>query len=146
MAKRQRKPRSGVESPTSDCVLLCDDVVVSQGKNKHTLVGIIGGIGVPRFPAVIGGYVTYVRLSNVYGGGQKITLRFSFAATDETIMETEARFPANSDPLGVYTLVAPIPQFVVAIGGRYIFGAYHNGVPIATSPILINGPVAEKDE
>jgi hypothetical protein len=144
MAKSRKKRAGGVESPTSDCVLLCDDVIVSQGKHKHTLVGLIGLIGVPGFPAVIGGYVFYVRLSNVYSGGQKIVLRLSSASTDGTVMETEAMLPKESDPLGVYTLIAALPPFVVNEPGRYLFGAYHNGVPIATSPILIQGPTEEK--
>lgn len=143
MAKRKKKPKSGVESPTSDCVLLCDDVVQSVGKGKHTLVGIIGGVKVPQFPATIGGYVAYVRLSNVYGGGQKIVLRLSVADTDQMIMETEAVFPPQTDPLGVYTLVVPVPVFRVLVGGRYIFGAYHNTIPIASSPINIIGPEKE---
>ena len=145
MAKSKRKRSGGIESPTSDCVLLCDDVLVSQGKHKHTLAGLIGTILVPAFPAIIGGYVAYVRLSNVYSGGQKVTLRLSLASTDDTIMETVSVLPKESDPLGVYTLIAPIPAFVVHEPGRYLFGAYHNGVvPIATSPILLQGPTEEK--
>jgi hypothetical protein len=143
MAKRKKKPKSGVESPTSSCVLLCDDVFVSTGKGKHTLSGIIGGVGVSSFPATLGGYVAYVRLSNVYSGGQKILLKLSAADTDQTLMEREEKLPHDSDPLGVYTLVIPVPAFRVTVGGRYIFGAYHNGVPIAVSPIIIQGPPEE---
>lgn len=144
MAKRRKKPRSGVESPTSDCVLLCDDVLISQGKNKHSLVGVIGTIAVAGFPAVIGGYVSYVRLSNVYSGGQKISLRLSSAKNDETIMEAETGLPVQSDPLGVYTFITPLPLFQITEEGRYLFGVYHNGVPIATSAILVQGPAEEK--
>ena len=140
MAKRRKKVAKGhSEPPTSDCLLLCDDVLISQGKNKHSLMGVIGGIGVGGFPAVLHGYVAYARFSNVYSG-QQIAIRFSSAASDEILFEATAEFPEQSDPLGVYTLVIPIQPFVVREEGRYLFGAYHNDVPVAASPIQIQGP------
>jgi hypothetical protein len=59
------------------------------------------------------------------------------------VAETEAIFPTDTDPLGVYTLVVPVPVFKVSVGGRYIFGAYHHNIPIASSPINIIGPGQE---
>ncbi len=94
-----------MEAPTSSCLLLCDDVLVSQGRQKHFLQGIIGVVGVTQLPAVIGGYVAYVRLSNVYAS-QKVTINFEEADTQEVLFEFEVGFPEKGDPLGVYTLVA----------------------------------------
>jgi hypothetical protein len=142
MAKRKKK-KLGLEGPTSDCLLLCDDVLISQGKNKHNLIGLIGGIAVRNFPAILEGYVAYARFSNVYGG-QKITLKLSRGTDDATILEAEVPFPSQSDPLGVYTIVIPVPAFKVEEPGRYLFGAYHNGVPVASSPIIIQGPPTDK--
>jgi hypothetical protein len=138
MAKRRKGRTTKTESPTSDCVLLCDDVLVSTGKDKHNLVGIIGTIAVAGFPAVIGGYVTYARFRNVYQG-KKVTLKFSSASTDESLFELEIPFPPQSNPLGVYTIVLPIPQFVAKEAGNYLFGAYDDGIPIAVSPISLVG-------
>lgn len=143
MAK-QRKKRRISEAPTSDCLLLCDDVLVSQGKNKHSLMGVIGAIGVTSFPSILGGYVAYARFSNVYAG-QKINLKFTSAATDEVLFEGVAEFPGAHDPLGVYTLVVPIRPFTIKQPGRYIFGAYHDGIPIAASPVEIKGPPPEEN-
>lgn len=142
MAKR-RKRKGGFETPTSDCVLLCDDVYVSQGRHKHNLIGIVGVIIAPSLPAMIGGYVCYVRLRNVYGGGQKVTLRLSNASNNEPIMETSIPFPNDSDPLGVYTVVSPLPPFPITEPGHYLFGAYHHGIPIAETPILIQTPTEQ---
>src|SRR5256885_1084597 len=84
----------------------------TKGKAKHFLQGIIGAIGVLRLPAMIGGYVAYVRFSNVHGD-QKVKLAFEHAgAENDPLFEIEANFPSQSDPLGVYTLVIPVPPFV----------------------------------
>lgn len=138
MAKKRKKPKAGLESPTSDCLLLCDDVFISQGKGKHNLVGLIGGIVVQSFPAQIGGYVAYTRFRNVYSG-KKISLRFTSAGTNEALFEIEVAFPEKSDPLGIYTIMSQVPPFVVREAGDYLFGAYDNEVPIALSPIKIIG-------
>ncbi len=76
MAKRRRQIR-GV-APTVNCLLLCDDVLISQGKHKHFLQGIIGQIVVLELPAIIGGYVAYVRFPDVHGD-QKVKLAFESA-------------------------------------------------------------------
>jgi len=138
MAKRRKSKSAGLESPTSDCVLLCDDVLISQGKQKHNLIGIIGTIGVMGFPAAIGGYVAYARFRNVYKG-KKVSLKFTSASNDESLFELEIPFPEQSNPLGVYTIVVPIAPFVVKEAGNYLFGAYDNGIPIAVSPINVVG-------
>ena len=134
MPKRRRK--KGAVAPTVNCLLLCDDVLVSRGKDKHFLHGVIGGIGVASLPAPLGGYVAYVRFSNVHGE-QKVRLTFEHAGDGESLFEIEASFPAQSDPLGVYTLVIPVPPFEIREAGRYMFTASHGGVPLAQSPIEI---------
>jgi len=136
MAKARKKKRSEAESPTSDCLLICDDVLVSHGKDKHFLQGIIGTIIVRSLPATIGGYVAYVRLTNVYPS-QSISLTFEDADSNEELFRFNANLPQKSDPLGVYTLVLKIPPFGVTHPGRYIFCARHGGVPFAQSPIRI---------
>ena len=144
MAKRRRQIR-GV-APTVNCLLLCDDVLISQGKHKHFLQGIIGQIVVLELPAIIGGYVAYVRFSNVHGD-QKVKLAFESAAGDDPLFEIEANFPSQSDPLGVYTLVIPVPPFAIQETGRFMFIASHGGVPLAQSPIevrLIRPPQPEQ--
>jgi hypothetical protein len=117
-------------------------VLISQGKAKHFLQGIIGTIVVPALPAVIGGFVAYVRLCNVYDG-QSISLTFENAGSAEILFRFDAELPARSDPLGVYTMILPIPAFEVHERGRYIFSAMHRGIPFAQSPILIVAPPEE---
>lgn len=140
MAKRRPKKTTAVpEAPTCNCLLLCDDVILSQGKNKHFLQGIIGIIGVRELPATVGGFVAYIRISNVYGSPQ-ITINLINAASDEAILELRVPLPEGNDPLGVYTLVVPIPPFQVRESGRYMFNAICGGIPIAQSPIMIVTP------
>lgn len=140
MAKRKRtgrKKKGAVpETPTCNCALLCDDVLVSQGRGKHTLNGIIGAIGVEKLPAVLGWYVTYVRISNVYGE-QRVIVNLEEAGTGEPVFEFEAKMPEQADPLGVYTLVVPVPPFRVERAGRYMFNAKSGGEILAQSPIII---------
>lgn len=143
MAKRRRKLRA--VPPTINCLLLCDDVLISQGKGKHFLQGVIGAIGVVNLPAMIGGYVAYVRFSNVHGE-QKVKLSFEPAAGGESLFEIEANFSSQSDPLGIYTLVIPVPPFLIAEAGRFMFTASHGGVPLAQSPIEIKSVRPAQEE
>ena len=133
--KRQRRSKdSPPETPTCNCVLLCDDVVVSA-KGKHTLIGIIGTIFVQKIPAIIGGYVAYVRISNVY---QSQSVRVSLDHADSGKSAFEFNVPLQqADPLGVYTVIAPIPAFSVDAVGRYVFQAESRGEILAQSPIAI---------
>jgi hypothetical protein len=108
---------------------------MSQGKGKHFLQGIIGAIGVPELPAIIGGFVAYVRLSNVYTG-QNVKLTFE-NAQGEALFEISPPFPSQADPLGVHTLIIGIPPFPISEAGRYMFVANHGGIPIASSPVAI---------
>lgn len=137
MAKRHRKiKRENAESPSSACLVICDDVLVSQGKNKHILQGVIGTIVVRGVPALIGGYVAYIQLTNVYPNQEiKLCLRDE---DENAIFESEAKSPPrNVDPLAVETLILPIPFFPITSAGRYTFRAEHDGVPFAVCPITV---------
>jgi hypothetical protein len=139
MARKKAKKNGGLEAPTSSCILLCDEVIVTHAQDKHVLQGIIGVIGVPSLPAVLGGYVAYIRLSNVYGS-QKVTVQFEDAESGATLFAFDAEFPAQSDPLGVYTLIVRIRPFAVEKAGRYLFSVIYGGLPIASTPVMILQP------
>jgi len=140
MAKRRKNAGKGhVEAPTSSCLLICDDVLVSTGKNKHFLEGVIGAVGVASVPAVVGPYVAYIRLSNVYGG-QEIVLSICNATDDEEVFRVMATSSEKSDPLETHTIILAIPPFEIRETGRYIFSASHGGVPFAQSMITIVVP------
>lgn len=130
--KRTRRTRKEVEPPTSSCLLICDDVLISAGRDKHTLHGVIGTIVVLECPARVGPYVAYVRLSNVYSK-QEIELIFRKADDDEMVFSFKAKSPASSNPLHTHTLIVKIPQFEIPSAGRYIFTAEHGGVEFAQS-------------
>ena len=83
--------------------------------------------------------MAYARFRSVHNK-KKISLRFTNAATNDSLFEIEVAFPEQCDPLGVYTVMSQIPPFVVAEPGEYLFGAYDNEVPIALSPIKIMKP------
>lgn len=136
MAKEKKQQSHSSEAPTLGCILLCDDVVISQARQKHTLVGVIGGIAVKSLPATVGGYCAYIRFSNMYPG-QKVLIRLEHAATADICFEVQADFSTQSDPLGVYTIVLPIGAFEIRHSGRYLFTAIHDGIPIASSPITV---------
>jgi len=142
MAKRKgkaRTPARPTEDPTCNCALLCDDVLISQGRGKHSLEGVIGAIAVTELPAVIGGFVTYVRLSNIYRD-QVVSVSLDHADTGESVFEFEATLPSKTDPLGICTLIVPTPTFEIRSAGRYIFAVKSRGVPLAQSPINILTP------
>lgn len=138
MAKNKRlgRPTKKTEPPTCNCVLLCDDVLVSHAKGKHYLQGIIGVIVVPQLPATIGGYMAYVRVSNVYGT-QKLRVSLDHGGSGEHLFAMEVQLPDKQDPLGLFTVVAKLPPFEVTEEGRYMFSAWSDGVQLAQSPIKI---------
>lgn len=145
MSKRRRRSaqHSPPETPTCNCALVCDDVVISA-KGKHTLVGIIGTIAVQSLPTVLGGFVAYVRVSNVYGI-QKVRISLEHSGSGRAAFEFEVPLQ-QQDPLGVHTVIAPIPPFAVEEPGRYVFQAESRGEPIAQSPIMIVAPEGSEDE
>jgi hypothetical protein len=126
-------------------LLICDDVLVSQGKGKHFIQGVIGTIVARSFPAVIGGYVAYVRLSNVYPKA-KLRIALVSADSDDEIFAFDVQADEKADPLGVVTLIIPIPPFTIDHPGRYIFCGKHDGVPFATTPISIIAPTQPPEE
>lgn len=120
--------------------MLCDDVVISHSQDKHNLVGIIGALGVRGTPAVSGGFVVYIRLSNVYSE-QRVTVSFVSAQDDEVAWEFEAQLVSRNDPLAVHTLISRVPPFRLGKPGRYMLEAKHGGTVIAQTPIeVIVGP------
>ena len=60
-------------SPLCNCLILCDDVVVSQKRGKHTLDGIVTGIRVLELPTTIAPMMCYIRLTGVHPG-QRLTI------------------------------------------------------------------------
>jgi hypothetical protein len=67
-------------------------------------------------------------------------LRFQCAETDEVCCEFLAEFPEAGDPLGVYTVIAPLPVFAISRAGRYLFQAIHDGMEFAVSPVEVKVP------
>ena len=143
MAKRKRVPKKQAEGPTSSCLVICDDVLLSYGKQKHFLQGVIGGILVPSLPAVIGPYVAYIRMSNVYGG-QEIELDITRAGDSAEVFQIKATSPPGSDPLQTHTMILQIPPFQIMEVGRYIFSGTHGGVAFAQSVINIQAVAKEQ--
>lgn len=134
-----RKPRKRgrpKEAPTCNCALLCEDVLVSQARGKHMLHGVINVIFVPQLPSVVGPFVTYVRISNVYPN-QTIHVSFERAEDGEKVFEFAAEPPERPDQLGVYTFVVTTPPFRLEQDGRYIFSVRSDGTPLAESPISV---------
>ncbi len=138
------EPERLTEPPTCNCALLCNDVIVRHSRDMHTLEGVIGNIGVKQFPGVIGGSVCYVRLSNVYPS-QTVRIALEDAGDGEDLFSFDIILPSKSDPLGVYTIIQRIPAFGVASPGRYMFTASSKGIPLAQSPIMIQGPPAQEE-
>jgi hypothetical protein len=132
MPSRRRQPPP--EPPTCNCVLLCDDVATST-RGKHTLVGIIGVIGSSSFPAWLGGYVAYVRLSNVYAS-QTVRICLERAEDREEVLALDVQLN-QPDPLGVCTVMVVLPPFRIDRPGRYLFQVRSEGIPLAESPIRI---------
>lgn len=140
MAKRPRKQarHSPLVSPTCSCLVLCDDVVVRHGHDKHELIGIIGSIVVPFVPSLVNGGVVYARVSNVHNI-QKLTVSFVHADDDhEPLWRIDAEIVNRNEPLDVHTLMARVPPFPIEKAGRYLLEAKYNGVSIASAPIKVS--------
>lgn len=88
MAAKRPKPKVD-SSPSCSCLLICDDVVVRHGRDKHLLEGVIGTIGVPRHHPYSGGFVIYGKVSNVHLQ-QSITVSFECADSEEVLWSFEA--------------------------------------------------------
>lgn len=139
MAKRpQGRLKKQVAQVTCSCLVLCDDVVISHARGKHTLAGIIGGIGVAQLGAMAGPYVAYVRLSNVHTD-QRVTVGLE-RPSGTLLWEFEAQLVNRNDPLAVHTLIAHIPGFLVDEPGRHMLIARHENVPVAQAPIEVMIP------
>jgi hypothetical protein len=142
MAKRKGKATKFTsEPPTASCLLLCEEVTVKYGLDKHILEGIISEMNAPGLPFMTGPGVAYVRMSNVYPN-QKMTLRFAHLETAEVVFELSIQAPPNSDPLRNQIIIAPIRPFVIYHSGRYMFGAIHNDIPFAECMIEVKAPSA----
>ncbi len=129
------------EAPTCSCALLCDDVLESK-RGKHILQGIIGAILVPQFPAPVGGYVAYIRLSNVYGS-QKVMIALEDDGGTKIFFQGEVTITGSANPLDVYNVVETVPVVTIDRPGRYLFSVKYDGVSLASTPIVIQGPVEE---
>jgi hypothetical protein len=130
---------AAAEAPTSSCLLLCDDVLVSYRGGKCTIQGVIDRIRVSALPAEIGPFVAYVRLSNVYRR-QRLFFDLMCLSTNEKVLRINAISPKASNPLMTHTLVIPLPRFAVTDAGRYSFTASHGGAPFAQSLVVIETP------
>lgn len=138
MAKRG-SDKAGSKSrvpPKCNCILLCDDVLISQGRAKHTLQGIIGTIVVGKLPIRLGGYVAYIRVQSVHGP-KMLEVSLEEARTDRPVFQFRAEIPDRKDPLGVHTLCVPIIPFDIERDGIYWFVARNEGVILAQSPIHV---------
>ena len=140
-----KKPtvKKKTHAPTCSCLLLCDDVVVSHGKDKHNLMGIVGTICVRETPAVIGGFVAYARTSNSHGL-EAVELVIRRPSDNEPIMRIQAEFQADT-PLNVTTLVTRIPPIKIEEPGRYMFSAESAGNILAQTPINVIMPMEIKE-
>ncbi len=138
MSKKAATPKRGGSSgtPTCSCLVLCDDVVISHGRDKHRLEGIIGSMNVPFVPHPIAGSVVYVRISNVHQH-EKVSVSLVRADDNQPLWVIEAEIVNLNEPLNVHTLVAKVPPFMVDKAGRHLLEAKHKGVPIASVPIMI---------
>jgi hypothetical protein len=146
MAKSRKKATRGeAEAPTSSCLVICDEVLVSVAHGKHLLQGVINEINVPVVPIALGPFAAYIRLTNVYGGSE-IRISLCKADDDEDVFAFPAKAPEVSSPLQSHTLIIRIPPFAIEESGRYIFSASHAGVPFAQSPIQINVVEPPKEE
>ena len=139
MAKRAKTkaPSRHTGNPTCNCILLCDNIVVSHADDKHNLLGVIGAITLPPRMMAVGPFVVYVRLSNVHAN-QKVEVCFEDAESETRIWAFVAELVNRNDPLAVYTLLSRVPAFLVPRAGRYLLSAKHGGVALAQTPIQIN--------
>jgi hypothetical protein len=135
MAKKRVQP-SEAEPPTSSCLLICEDILVSPSRDKHYLQGVISKIVVPKFPAMIGPLAAYVRLSNIYGS-QQIEISFTSGEYEKPIFSFVAISPPSSNPLETQTIMLGLPVIKLKKTGRYLFSASHGGVPFATTTVEV---------
>ena len=124
------------EPPTHSCLLICNDVVRSVRSGQNSIEGVVDRITVPDVPALVGPFVAYIRLGNVYSR-QKIKFNFCHESDDKAFFNLSTMSPEDSNPLETHTLVVRIEEFEIHQGGRYLFSALHDNVAFAVCPIVV---------
>ncbi len=126
MAKRSTKrvTKQTAESPTSSCLIFCENVTISLVNNLHTLHGVITEMVMPDLPSFTGAGMVYMRLRNLYAN-QQFSLKFKRLDTLDTLFEFAAQSGSNADPLGNHIIILRIPPFEMPESGRYAFSAEH---------------------
>lgn len=127
------------------CIILCEDAAMTVASGKHNLYGVIGSINVPAFPAMVGPFAAYVRISEVMRD-QKFALSLERADNNEPVIKFETNLPVPADPLGVVTLVIPVPQFRLELPGRYLFILRADGHSLTYCPVVVTGPAVPTSE
>ena len=139
MAKKKRPVAKKIaEAPTSSCLIFCEDVTISVGKQLHTLHGVITDMYIPQLPALTGVGVVYMRLRNVYAN-QQFSLRFANLDSSEVLFEFGAQSGEASDPLGNHVIILNVPPFIMPCAGRYVFSAVHGDTTFAECVINVIG-------
>jgi hypothetical protein len=129
-------PPDSARPATCNCALLCDDVLQSHIKGKHTLVGIIGAIVTPSVPTAFGPCMCYVRLANLVTA-KTIVVSLEHADSAEEVLSFQVDVPEQDHPLGVCTIVAPLPPMALDKAGPYLFSVKSDGFLLAQSPIAV---------
>lgn len=145
MAKRRSRAKAAApETPTCHCLLICDDVLESKARRKLTLVGVVDGVLATKFPALVGGFVVYARLSNIYGD-QKVYLEIGRADETGPKLQCPAIVKAR-DPLGVATIITTVPAIPVDRPGRFMLSLmWHNQAIIQQMGFQIVGATEQED-
>lgn len=93
-------------------------------------------MAVRREAPVAGPFVVYGHISNVHLD-QSISVSFEHADSGHVLWSFKAQFVNRNDPLAVHMIIAQVPPFPVAQGGRHLLKAAFDGYPLAQVPVQV---------
>jgi hypothetical protein len=126
------------EKPLPGCkaILLCERTVVESGSGKMSLIGLIGSLSLPAFPARTKPMRLFLHL--VAGiGDYDITVQVHDLAEDRVVFKAKALRISFPDRLMPRKLIFSMPGLPITHAGRYDVIVFGNGKEIDRQQIRI---------
>ena len=122
--------------PSVLAILLCDSIIVEQGSNKKTLVGVFTHVNAASFPALLKmGF--YARLTDLEGDYRFEVRIVRLEGNAEDLMAgAETEFKAD-DRLAILDLALNLPPMPFPGPGRYEFQLFADSVYIGRATLYL---------
>ncbi len=118
---------SGMEAiPSVIAILTCEKIIIEQGSNKKSLIGVFGQLLTPQVP-VVGSFGFYARLTDAEGD-YTFKVEIVYANENKPIVRFGTELLQVTDRLGFVELALSVPPVSFPSFGRYELQLYGNEV------------------